>query len=192
MALYAKKITENFKELEDLNNEAFPLEERVSIERMIEFTHTGVSDLYGVYEDDLFVGFFMTMTSKTCVYLFYLAVCASLRSKGYGGRILKLMDDLYQRQIVLDMEPLDPEAPNYPQRLRRTKFYARHGYRSSGAHIYYWNQTFDLLCTRGPFLKEDFIDIIMRLQDIVDESGKGDFHPQMMEANYDILDIIDL
>lgn len=36
MALTAKRITENFKELEDLNNEAFPKEERVSIERMID------------------------------------------------------------------------------------------------------------------------------------------------------------
>ena len=34
MALTAKKITQNFKELEDLNNEAFPKEERVSIERI--------------------------------------------------------------------------------------------------------------------------------------------------------------
>ena len=37
MALTAKKITQNFKELEDLNNEAFPKEERVSIERMIDY-----------------------------------------------------------------------------------------------------------------------------------------------------------
>ena len=104
MALTAKRITENFKELEDLNNEAFPKEERVSIERMIDLSQTGISDLYGVYDEDTFVGFFMTMTSATCVYLFYLAIRSSLRSRGYGGRTLKLMDDLYQRQIVLDME----------------------------------------------------------------------------------------
>ena len=192
MTLQAKKITKSFKELEDLNNEAFPKEERVSIERMIEFTQTGISDLYGVYDDDKFVGFFMTMTSDTCVYLFYLAVCASMRSQGYGGRILQLMDELYQRQIVLDMEVLDKNADNYAQRLRRTKFYACHGYRSSGYHLYYWDQTFDLLCTRGPFLKDDFWDLTLRLQKIVDESGEGDFHPKMLEAGYDILDIIDL
>lgn len=43
MALTAKRITENFKELEDLNNEAFPKEERVSIERMIDLSRTGIS-----------------------------------------------------------------------------------------------------------------------------------------------------
>ena len=64
MALTAKRITENFKELEDLNNEAFPKEERVSIERMIDLSQTGISDLYGVYDGDIFVGFFMTMTSS--------------------------------------------------------------------------------------------------------------------------------
>ena len=174
MALTAKRITENFKELEDLNNEAFPKEERVSIERMIDLSQTGISDLY------------------TCVYLFYLAICSSLRSHGYGGRTLKLMDDLYQRQIVLDMEPLDDQAANYEQRLRRTKFYASHGYRSSGYHLFYWNQTFDLLCTRGPFLKDDFIEITKELQRVVDESGEGDFHPKMLKATYDILDIIDI
>lgn len=192
MALTAKRITENFKELEDLNNEAFPKEERVSIERMIDLSKTGIADLYGVYDEDTFVGFFMTMTSDTCVYLFYLAIRSSLRSHGYGGRTLKLMDDLYQRQIVLDMEPLDSQADNYEQRLRRTKFYASHGYRSSGYHLFYWNQTFDLLCTRGSFLKDEFIEITKELQRVVDESGEGDFHPKMLKADYDILDIIDL
>ena len=112
MALTAKRITENFKELEDLNNEAFPKEERVSIERMIDLSQTGISDLYGVYDEDTFVGFFMTMTSATCVYLFYLAIRSSLRSRGYGGRTLKLMDDLYQRQIVLDMERISDYCEN--------------------------------------------------------------------------------
>lgn len=192
MTLQAKKIKQTFKELEDLNNEAFPKEERVSIERMIELTKTGISDLYGVYDNDDFVGFFMTMTSDTCVYLFYLAVCASMRSQGYGGRILQIMDELYQKQIVLDMEVLDPKENNYPQRLRRTKFYASHGYRSSGYHLCYWNQTFDLLCTRGPFLKDDFWNLTLKLKKIVDESGEGDFHPKMIKAGYDILDKIDL
>ena len=159
---------------------------------MIDLSQTGISDLYGVYDGDIFVGFFMTMISDTCVYLFYLAIRSSLRSHGYGGRTLKLMDDLYQRQIVLDMEPLDDQADNYEQRLRRTKFYASHGYRSSGYHLFYWNQTFDLLCTRGPFLKDDFIEITKELQRVVDESGEGDFHPKMLKAAYDILDIIDL
>ena len=69
MALTAKRITENFKELEDLNNEAFPKEERVSIERMIDLSQTGISDLYGVYDENTFVGFFMTMTSDTCLFI---------------------------------------------------------------------------------------------------------------------------
>lgn len=173
MALTAKRITENFKELEDLNNEAFPKEERISIERMIDLSQTGISDLYGVYDGDIFVGFFMTMTSDTCVYLFYLAICSSLRSHGYGGRTLKLMDDLYQRQIVLDMEPLDDQADNYEQRLRRTKFYASHGYRSSGYHLFYWNQTFDLLCTRGPFLKMTLLRLLKNFKELWMNQEKG-------------------
>ena len=48
----------------------------------------------------------------------------------------------------------------------------------------------DLLCTRGPFLKDDFIEITKELQRVVDESGEGDFHPKMLKAAYDILDII--
>ena len=55
MALTAKRITENFKELEDLNNEAFPKEERISIERMIDLSQTRISDLYVVYDVDIFV-----------------------------------------------------------------------------------------------------------------------------------------
>ena len=190
MALTAKRITENFKELEDLNNEAFPKEERVSIERMIDLSQTGhfPSEIYITIN----ICCFPEYIQFTCFYLFYLAICSSLRSRGYGGRTLKLMDDLYQRQIVLDMEPLDDQAANYEQRLRRTKFYASHGYRSSGYHLFYWNQTFDLLCTRGPFLKDDFIEITKELQRVVDESGEGDFHPKMLKATYDILDVIDL
>ena len=190
MTLRAKKISKSFQEFEDLNNEAFPLEERVPTERMIALAKTGLSDLYGVYDDAQFVGFFMTMTSSACVYLFYFAVCSRMRSKGYGGRILHLMDDLYQRQIVLDMEPLDGTSDNYDQRLRRTRFYASHGFRSSGYHLDYWNQTFDLLCTRGAFLKEEFMNLCFRLEKVVDESGDGDFHPKIRKAEYDILDII--
>lgn len=42
------------------------------------------------------------------------------------------------------------------------------------------------------FLKDDFIEITKELQRVVDESGEGDFHPKMLKAAYDILDIIDL
>ena len=62
----------------------------------------------------------LVVDSPTMVWLFYLAVNDSIRSRGYGSRILSSVRwHAAGRTVVLELEPLDDGAPNLEQRRRR-------------------------------------------------------------------------
>lgn len=70
------------------------------------------------------------------VYLFYLAVDESARGHGTGGRLLaELRSRFPGASVVLDIEPVVPEASNAEQRRRRLAFYERAGFRDTGLEL---------------------------------------------------------
>lgn len=74
--------------------------------------------LNAVYDGEVFCGMVCYYISDNTVYLAYLAVEPELRGNGYGSRILHMLEEKYpDQQIVLDIEPLDPDAENYHQRV---------------------------------------------------------------------------
>lgn len=92
--------------------------------------------VHALYDQETFVGMAIYYNSESTVYLAYLAVDPRLRGKGYGSKILRMLEEKYpDQQIVLDIEPLDPSADNYAQRVSRLKFYQQNG----------WNRTHELL-----------------------------------------------
>lgn len=50
-------------------------------------------DFWGLIDDDIFVGFMVVRVYKNIAYLFFLAIDASCRSKGYGGKAIEMLDD---------------------------------------------------------------------------------------------------
>ncbi len=81
-------------------------------------------DFYALYDKEIFVEFMVLSLYANMCYLFFLAIDGKLRSKGYGGQALHILDKLYSdRQLVVDFEMIDENASNITQRIfevRRT------------------------------------------------------------------------
>lgn len=91
------------------------------------------------YDDNEFIGFAQILKKTDLQYLMYMAMLPQFRSKGYGGQMLELI--LKERgnvPLALDVETLDETAENYEQRVRRVRFYLKHGLVDSG-YVYEFN-----------------------------------------------------
>lgn len=136
MRLQAKRVYSgfsDFEKLDTLNKEAFPMEERVSMQNMVSLADKKHLELWAMYDGKTFVGFFSMLVHAQCAFVFYLAIDAAQRSKGYGKSALALIRELYPScQVMLDIEPVDETAANNTQRVKRRQFYLRNGFHGSG------------------------------------------------------------
>lgn len=138
---------------------SFPENERIESTEYYNMLEAYSVDIYGIYEEEQLVGLLniMTRPENKIVYFWFFAIDEQHRNKGIGGEALDQLIELYpEYQLVLDMEPLDPNAENYDERLRRTRFYERHGFSLTGRCMTYFGNTFEIMCTKAPFREEDF------------------------------------
>ena len=68
---------------------SFPIYERMSMEDIFAFASDTDTDVPGIYDNSLPIGFAVILKNEKCGYLYYLAIDKSFRSKGYGGAALK-------------------------------------------------------------------------------------------------------
>ena len=151
--------------LKQLNQEAFPPEERIEVQRMFQSAEYWDLDILGIYDNGHFIGFFDVMKKGLCAYIFYFAVCPEERSKGYGGLALEALKKQYSEyQIVVDFEAQDETAANAEQRRHRRSFYLRNGYYPTGYYQFYMNTEFEIACTQPEFNKEAFESVLAEIQ----------------------------
>lgn len=168
MNLQTKNITSDFEDMEllrRLNNEAFPTEERIETGRLITMGMTGRVRLTAVYDNGLFVGFYVVRVQEPVVYIFFIAIDGAMRSKGYGSEILSLIRKSYSdSQIVLDLERQDETAPNHEQRKARKKFYLRNGFKETGYFMTYDGMVFEIMCSSAWFDKDGFLFLLDQIK----------------------------
>ena len=83
-------------------------------------------------------------------YLGFLAVDGSARSAGYGSRILTHFRERHgDVPQLLEIEPLEREAGNYQQRVRRLAFYERNGFTVTNMITHEADQTYRVLARDG-------------------------------------------
>ena len=68
------------------------------------------------YDDDQFCGVLYTAEDNKYTFVLYLAVNDLIRSNGYGTKILDWLKENTEKIIVLNVESLNPSAPNALQR----------------------------------------------------------------------------
>lgn len=177
-----KKIdrhSEDVPLLEKLNNQAFPENERISIDNMFSFSETNGTDVIGIYNNDKFSGFIITMKFRKCVYICYLAVCPEKRSQGIGGQTLKILKEYYPDcQIVVDFEAPDENSSNNVQRIRRRNFYYRNGFFETGYYQFYMETEFEIACSEPDFNKAEFESLIAEIS-----KKAPDFNPKLYNKN---------
>lgn len=162
-----RKITSDFPDMERIDRiakEAFPPEEYISPQEMVGMSENSSLELWGLYDNDNLVGFMVTTKWNKIAYLFFLAIDASCRSKGYGAKALGLFTEQFPEMThVVDMEMPDNNASNSIQRLSRKKFYLRNGYRETGHCLRYLGIDFEVLCKEDNFNIKDFKKLMQQL-----------------------------
>lgn len=122
-------FSNNYRRAQKLYLEVFPPEERLPFFFLMLKTHQSIASAYAYYHEQKFVGFAYLFQSKDYVFVVYLGVNPKHHSQGFGSQILSDLKRVAAgRQIVLSIEPMDPQAENYQQRLKRLAFYERNGF----------------------------------------------------------------
>ena len=166
MHLTLKRIRRNSPSYENarrLYREAFPPNERAPFFMLARKAEKGLADWWGVYEKDVWVGFFYVVCVAKLAYVFYFAVDAQMRGRGYGSRALAALREQYEgSRIFLAAEAIDPNADNYAERVRRKRFYLRGGMEELHTHVREGNVIYELLGTGGSVSEREYSRLIRK------------------------------
>jgi len=165
--LTAKPITkaikhdkEGFKHIRDLYSTAFPRQEQVALPFLIRQTKKVSNKFDAFYDGDVFVGLTYTISYKDMTYLWYLATCAELRSKGYGSQIMQHLHETHaDKRIILNLDVQDESAADSDIRKKRKEFYLRSGYSSTGYLCNFNGNKLDVMSINGYVAPDEFVSI---------------------------------
>lgn len=148
-----------------LAKEAFPPEEYLSPNKLVEMAKDDNFDFFALVEEKKFIGFMVVQTYKDIAYLFFLAICSEYRSKGYGSKAIETLKEIYKnKKQVVDLEMLDKHAGNSKQREKRKIFYIRNGYKETGLFLSYLGVDYEVLCMDDEFEPEIFKEMMSNLK----------------------------
>ena len=123
----------DYRSIVALYEDAFPAQERMAPWMLRLLARRSCCDFRAFYDEGELCSVAYTVSTPRLIYLLYLAVDGSRRSRGYGSRVLTwLKARRPRRPIALGVEPVYPTAPNYAQRQRRLEFYERNGFHETG------------------------------------------------------------
>lgn len=158
--------TVDTKEIEQLYQTAFPVEEQIPWQQLLRLVDDMPLDFTAYYDNGAFVGMTVVYQRIDYNWLWYFAVSEHLRGRGYGQLILsKLISKHDGRNIILDMESPDQPSENAEQRMRRLKFYTRNGFHDTHAHKTYDDIEYTIMMRGdGVFTTADYDNLISDLQ----------------------------
>ncbi len=168
MKLNTEKITKESRFWQQINflaKEAFPPEEYLAPDKLVEMSRADNFDFLALTDDNTFIGFMVVQTHKELAYLFFLAIDPSCRSKGYGSRAIETLRQLYpDKKQIVDFEMQDKAAPNNGQRIKRRQFYLENGYRETGLFLSYLGVDYEVFCMGNDFEPQEFRDMMKEIQ----------------------------
>lgn len=141
-----------YQEIKSLLCRAFPKDEQTPMWMLRILALRKSMDFSAYYDGETFCGISYTVSTDDLVFVLYLAVNDNIRSKGYGSAILQCMKQKYASKVIaLNIEPLEPDADNYAQRIRRFEFYAKNGFTDTGCQISDGRCKYQILATTDQF-----------------------------------------
>lgn len=165
MRLNIEHITEHCRFWDRVNalaKESFPPEEYLAPSELVKMVRSDSFDFLVLLDGEAFVGFMVVQTYADMAYLFFLAIDANSRSKGYGSRAIETLTAEYpDRTHVVDFEMPDDAAPNREQREKRRSFYLRNGYRETGLFLSYLGVDYEVFCM-GDHINIDTFKAMMK------------------------------
>lgn len=120
-----KNISDNyFQEAWKLYEDAFPIEERRSLDSQSKVLQNDNYHFDVLIDKDQFTGFILWWNFETNKYIDHFATALVQRNKGIGKLILNKFIDLDDKPIILEVE-----LPTSKINERRIKFYERSGFK---------------------------------------------------------------
>ena len=128
--LIENNSAERIQAIHSLYESAFPPDERMPFERVLQKRDSGVMRLLSVENNDgEFLGFANITICLDVLALNYFAILPEKQGSGYGTEVILALKKRYPtRSIVIDIEDDDVECDNAEQRKRRRAFYERLGF----------------------------------------------------------------
>lgn len=149
------------KYFEQINEEAFPLSERMSFDEIFNFAANTDTDVIGIYDKVNPIGFAVLLKNAKCGYVYFVAIDHRMRSKGYGSAAIQKLMKVYPKlQLVLDFEIIDEKVENNEQRVRRKNFYLRNGFHETGNYTMLGDERFEVVCNGGELNKTALKDLL--------------------------------
>lgn len=163
MSLEVKKVKLLNKDVKKIFVDSFPKEERMPFSMMVlltKFTHT---DFLAFYDKNILCGFVYSAKINNITFIMFLAVDKSIRSKGYGSKILAEMQKIYpNNKIIISIERCDVEATNINDRIRRKNFYLKNGYIDTGYLIELSKIEQEIIIKNGTFDKDELYKFFVK------------------------------
>ncbi|MCS4487812.1 GNAT family N-acetyltransferase [Streptococcus sp. SQ9-PEA] len=142
-------FSKTYRQVKKLYEQAFPAYERLPYLPLILLSARRNTHFTAYYDEEKFCGFTYSVESEETVYILFLAVNATYRGKGYGSAILEDCKQLSKgRALVLTIEPLDSDADNYEERIKRLAFYERNGFKETPYAYYEGKEHYTVLATQ--------------------------------------------
>ena len=137
--------------------DSFSKKERMPFLMMAAMSKLWNTEFLGFYDEDILCGFAYLAHNSKIVFVMFLAVDKTLRSKGYGSAILQDIQNKYpEKKIIVSIEPCDKDAPDIGLRLRRKDFYIRNGYKETGYMMRLNGIVQEIIISNGEFDKKQF------------------------------------
>ena len=137
--VYLKQMEKSQEQMiENLYNEAFPEIERKPFSMLLKLRKKKKADLFVIHDEntDEAVGLAFMLVRKEFVLFDYFAIMPQFRSKGYGSSVLEAIKKRYEGKLLFgEVEPIDDNADNNEQRIRRIDFYLRNGFKMTGTKV---------------------------------------------------------
>ncbi len=157
MQLEMRKVKLNSPEIKRIYFEAFPPKERMPFPMMVGMSKLWNTEFLGFYDEGLPLGLAYFAFNRKMVFLMFLAVDQSFRSKGYGSAVLEQIKRKYSGQkIVVSIEPCWENTEDREVRKRRKAFYLQNGYLETGYLMKLNGVTQEILIANGAFAKKEF------------------------------------
>lgn len=153
-------------QINELYLEAFPQNERKSIETLYSHQESGYCDLLAILEDDgQFVGMISTIKRPNIMLVEYFAIAPDFRGKGYGSKVLELLHAKYSdTHICLEIEDsTDESAENFQQRLSRLRFYQSNGFQQLHWVVNFFDVPLEVLGTSPDIDFDNYIQLYTQI-----------------------------
>lgn len=155
------RSSKNKQEIKALYESLFSKQDRMPFTLMVAMSYLWNTEFLAFYDGVLCGIVYMATVGKQSFIMFF-AVEKELHSKGYGSRILGVIQSKYpNNRIILSIEPFDHNASDNEQRMRRKLFYLKNGFFETGYLMKLGSKKQEVLIKNGIFSKTEFITFFM-------------------------------